>query len=150
IHKRTVFLVIPMFNEELNIEHAIDAAVASLEKYTAEYEMIIVDDASTDTGPSIVSRRAAVNPRIRLIRHTQNRKLGGSLRTGFAAARMELVLYMDADLPFDPDVLNRAVRAMYLTGADVVSGYRLDREIARLLRTNYSYLSTALNCALFG
>jgi glycosyltransferase involved in cell wall biosynthesis len=150
MHKPTVSLVIPMFNEELNIEHAIDAAVASLEKYAAEYEMIIVDDASTDAGPSIVSRRAAVNPRIRLIRHTQNRKLGGSLRTGFAAARMELVLYMDADLPFDPDVLNRAIRAMYLTGADMVSGYRLDRKIEGLRRTIYSYLYNALIGVLFG
>src|SRR5258707_14100004 len=72
MHKPTVSLVIPMFNEELNIEHAIDAAVASLEKYTAEYEIIIVDDASTDACPSIVSRRAAVNPRIRMIHHEQN------------------------------------------------------------------------------
>jgi glycosyltransferase involved in cell wall biosynthesis len=150
MHKPTVSLVIPMFNEELNIEHAIEAAVASLEKYTAEYEMILVDDASTDTGPSIVSRLAAVNPRIRLMRHETNHKLGGSLRTGFAAARMELVLYMDADLPFDPDVINRAIRAMYLTGADVVSGYRLDRKIEGLRRTIYSYLYNALIGVLFG
>jgi glycosyltransferase involved in cell wall biosynthesis len=150
MHKPTVSLVIPMFNEELNIEHAIEAAVASLEKYTAEYEMIIVDDASTDAGPSIVSRRAAVNPRIRLLTHETNRKLGGSLRTGFAAARMELVLYMDADLPFDPDVLNRAIRAMYLTGADVVSGYRLDRKMEGVRRTIYSYLYNALIGVLFG
>lgn len=150
MHKPTVSLVIPMFNEELNIEHAIDAAVASLEKYTAEYEIIIVDDASTDASPSIVSRRAAVNPRIRLIHHEQNRKLGGSLKSGFAAATMELVLYMDADLPFDPDVINRAVRAMYLTGADVISGYRLDRKIEGWRRAVYSYVYNALIGVLFG
>src|SRR5260221_10642496 len=57
---------------------------------------------------------------------------------------------MDADLPFDPDVLNRAVRAMYLTGADVVSGYRLDRKIEGLRRTIYSYCYNALIGVLFG
>ncbi len=150
MHKPTVSLVIPMFNEELNIEHAIDAAVASLEKYTAEYEILIVDDASTDNSPSLVARRAAANPRIRVIRHETNRKLGGSLKSGFAAASMELVLYMDADLPFDPDVINRAVRAMYLTGADVIAGYRHDRTMEGLRRTIYSYLYNALIGILFG
>src|SRR5260370_36305047 len=57
---------------------------------------------------------------------------------------------MDADLPFDPDVINRAVRAMYLTGADLVSGYRLDRKIEGLRRTLYSYLYNALIGVLFG
>jgi glycosyltransferase involved in cell wall biosynthesis len=150
MHKPTVSLVIPMFNEELNIDHAIASAVASLEKYTAEYEVIIVDDASTDGSPRIVSRLAALNPRIRMIHHERNRKLGGSLRTGFGAATMELVLYMDADLPFDPDVINRAIRAMYLTGADVISGYRLDRKIEGLRRAIYSYLYNALIGVLFG
>jgi glycosyltransferase involved in cell wall biosynthesis len=150
MHKPTVSLVIPMFNEELNIEHAIDAAVASLEKYTAEYEILIVDDASTDSSPSIVARRAAANPRIRVIHHERNRKLGGSLKSGFAAAAMELVLYMDADLPFDPDVINRAIRAMYLTGADVIAGYRHDRTMEGLRRTIYSYLYNALIGVLFG
>lgn len=150
MHKPTVSLVIPMYNEELNIEHAIDSAVASLEKYAAEYEILIVDDASTDSCASIVMRRAAVNPRIKLLRHQVNRKLGGSLKTGFAAATMEVVLYMDADLPFDPDVINRAVRAMYLTGADVIAGYRLDRTIEGLKRTIYSYVYNAVIGVLFG
>src|SRR5258708_40064406 len=105
MHKPTVSLVIPMFNEELNIEHAIDAGVASLEKYTAEYEMIIVDDASMDAGPSIVSRRAAVNPRIRLLSHGTNRKLGGSPRIGLAAVRKELGSCIEADPPPCSDLL---------------------------------------------
>jgi glycosyltransferase involved in cell wall biosynthesis len=150
MHKPTVSLVIPMYNEELNIDHAIDAAVAALEKYTAEYEIVIVDDASTDSSPSIVNRRAIANPRIRMIHHEQNRKLGGSLKSGFSAATKELVLYMDADLPFDPDVINRAIRAMYLTGADVIAGYRLDRTMEGLRRTIYSYLYNALIGVLFG
>jgi glycosyltransferase involved in cell wall biosynthesis len=139
-----------MFNEELNIEHAVNAAVEACTKYTDDYEIIIVDDASTDRSPFLVARRAAENRRIRMIRHERNRKLGGSLKTGFAAATKDLVLYMDADLPFDPDSLGRAMRAMAVTGADLIAGYRLDRTIEGVKRTLYSYIYNGLIGVLFG
>jgi glycosyltransferase involved in cell wall biosynthesis len=148
--KPSVSLVIPMFNEELNIEHAIAAAVEALTKYTDDYEIIIVDDASSDDSPAMVARAAEENPRIRVIRHEQNRKLGGSLKSGFAAATKDLVLYMDADLPFDPDVLGKAMRAMQVTGADFIAGYRLDRTMEGLKRTVYSYVYNSLIGVLFG
>src|SRR5947209_5479754 len=139
-----------MFNEELNIEQAIHAAVESLETYSGDYEIIIVDDASTDSSPQLVAARVAANPRIRMIRHEKNRKLGGALKSGFAAATKDLVLYMDADLPFDPDVLGRAIRAMQVTGADLIAGYRLDRTIEGPKRALYSYVYNALIGVLFG
>src|ERR1051325_1240306 len=150
MRRSSVSFVIPMFNEELNIEHAIDAAVEALEKYSGDYEIVIVDDASTDSSPRMVAARAAANPRIRMVRHERNRKLGGSLKTGFAAATKDLVLYMDADLPFDSDVLGRAMRAMEVTGADVIAGYRHDRTIEGFKRTVYSYFYNALIGLLFG
>jgi glycosyltransferase involved in cell wall biosynthesis len=150
MRKPSVSLVIPMYNEELNIEHAIAAGVEALARYTDDYEMIIVDDASTDESPRLVARAAAENPRIRVLRNPTNRKLGGSLKNGFAAATKDLVFYMDADLPFDPDVLGRAIRAMEVTGADVVAGYRLDRTIEGFRRTVYSYVYNALIGMLFG
>jgi len=139
-----------MFNDELNIEHAVTAAVEACTKYADDYEIIIVDDASTDRSPFLVACRAAENPRIRMIRHDHNRKLGGSLKTGFAAATKDLVLYMDADLPFDPDALGRAMRAMAVTGADLIAGYRLDRTLEGPKRTLYSYLYNGLIGVLFG
>jgi len=143
-------MVIPMFNEELNIEHAVNAAVEALAQYAGDYEVLIVDDASTDSSPALVAARAAENPRIRMIRHQKNRKLGGSLKSGFAAATMDLVLYMDADLPFDPDILGRAIRALQVTGADLIAGYRHDRTIEGLRRTIYSYVYNSLIGVLFG
>jgi glycosyltransferase involved in cell wall biosynthesis len=150
VRKPTVSLVIPMFNEELNIEHAITAAVEALQKYSDDYEVIIVDDASTDGSPQFVARMTTENPRIRTIRHDKNRKLGGALKSGYTAASKDLVLYMDADLPFDPDVLGRAIRAMDVTGADLIAGYRLDRTIEGLRRTIYSYVYNAIIGVLFG
>jgi glycosyltransferase involved in cell wall biosynthesis len=143
-------LVIPMWNEEESIEHAIACAVSALELYGGEYEVIVVDDASTDRSPEIVDRLAADNPRIRRLHHAFNRKLGGALKTGFAAAAKELVLYMDADLPFDPNVIGPAIRAMEVTRADVIAGYRLDRTAEGLRRTVYSYLYNSLVGLLFG
>ena len=152
----TVTIVIPMFNEQENIEHAIACAGEALERHTGGYEIVVVDDASTDASAAIVERLAAANGRfgargsIRLLRHEHNRRLGGTLRTGFAAARMDQVLYMDADLPFDPDILGRAMAALHVTRADVIAGYRLDRTAEGLLRTVYSYVYNTLIGVLFG
>ncbi len=146
----TVSLVIPMFNEEENIEHAVACAVEALERHSGGYEVVIVDDASTDRSAEIVARLAAENPAIRLLRHEVNQKLGATLKTGFAAARMDVVLYMDADLPFDPEIVGRALQAMRVTRADVIAGYRLDRTTEGFRRTVYSYLYNSLIGVLFG
>jgi len=148
--KPTVSLVIPMYNEELNIEHAVAAARESLEKHAGGYEIIIVDDASTDSSPQIVARIAAEDPHVRVLRHETNRKLGGTLRTGFGAATKDLVFYMDADIPFDPDVLGRAIRAMELTGADMIAAYRHDRTMEGFKRGVYTLVYNWLIGVLFG
>lgn len=150
LDRPTVSLVVPMFNERENIAHALACATESLARYARDWEVIVVDDASTDDSAAIVERLAAAEPRIRLLRQARNQKLGGTLRTGFAACTQELVLYMDADLPFDPDVLGRAIRALAVTRADVVAGYRLDRTTEGLLRTIYSYCYNTLIGLLFG
>src|ERR687896_1780375 len=136
----SVSLVIPMFNEEENIAHALACATAALERHSGDYEIIVVDDASTDRSAEIVAREATVNPRLRVVRHEVNRKLGASVKTGFAAARKDLVLYMDADLPFDPEAIGPAIQAMKVTRADLIAGYRLDRTTEGFRRTVYSYL----------
>jgi glycosyltransferase involved in cell wall biosynthesis len=148
--ERSVSLVIPMYNEELNIERAVEASIESLQKYARDYEIIIVDDASTDASARIASRLASENPRIRLLQHERNQKLGATLRTGFAAATKELVFYMDADIPFDPDVLNRAMRCMDLTDADMVAAYRHDRTMEGFKRGLYTLVYNWLIGVLFG
>lgn len=146
----SVSLVIPMFNEEENIEHAIDCAAAALEGCAQDWEIVVVNDASTDRCPKIVERLAAADPRIRLLHHPVNRKLGATLKTGYAAARKDLVVYMDADLPFDPQVIGKAIQALKVTRADLIAGYRLDRTTEGFRRTVYSYLYNSLIGILFG
>lgn len=144
----SVSLVIPMYNEEESIGHAIACAAEALEPF--DYEVIIVDDASTDGSAEIVRAEMAANPRLRLLQHEVNRKLGGALKTGYGAAVKELVVYMDADLPFDPQVIGRAIRALHVTRADMIAGYRLDRTTEGFRRTVYSYLYNTLIGLLFG
>jgi glycosyltransferase involved in cell wall biosynthesis len=146
----SVSIVIPMFNEEENIEHAIACAAEALRRHASDFEILVIDDGSSDGSAALVTSIVARNSQVRLLRHERNRRLGATLRTGFAAARMDLALYMDADLPFDPDVLGRAIRALEVTRADVIAGYRFDRTTEGWLRTAYSYLYNTLIGLLFG
>jgi glycosyltransferase involved in cell wall biosynthesis len=84
------------------------------------------------------------------VHHPKNRKLGGSLKTGFAAARGDLVLYTDADLPFDMDELQKACRLMRHYEADILSAYRFDRTGEGWVRVVYSTIYNVLVRVLFG
>lgn len=144
-----------MWNEQDYIERAIDAAREECEDLMssgdiADYEIIVVDDASTDNTPDIAARLAANDSRIVIVRHPENRKLGGSIKSGFEAATGDIVLYTDADLPFDMHDVHKAMRLLRYYDADVVSAYRFDRTGEGYVRTLYSFLYNAMVRILFG
>jgi glycosyltransferase involved in cell wall biosynthesis len=141
---RRVSLVVPMRNEERSVGALLDVAIPALERHVADWEIVLVDDGSTDGTVPLARARAAAEPRVRLVEHERNRGLGGAIRSGFAAATKEWVLYTDCDLPWDLDEIGRAFRAAEITGADFVSGYRHDRTGEGVLRTVYSYLYNGL------
>lgn len=147
---RAVSLVVPMLNEERSLPHLLDVALDTLPHHATDWEIVLVDDASTDDTAAVAAGRAASEPRIRVVRHEVNRGLGGALRSGFAAASKEWVLYSDCDLPWDLDETGRLFRAADLTGAGVVSGYRHDRTGEGVLRTAYSFLYNGLVHVVFG
>jgi glycosyltransferase involved in cell wall biosynthesis len=145
----------PMWNEEAYIERALAFGKRACEQLVAsgdvgDYELIVVDDASTDATGAIADRMAAEDPRVRVVHHPHNRKLGGAMKTGFATATGDLVLYTDADLPFDMAELPRAVRLMREYDVDIVSAYRFDRTGEGSLRAVYTFVYNALIKALFG
>ena len=145
----------PMWNEQDYIERAMRFGKRACEDLVesgdiADYELIIIDDKSTDRTPQIADELAAADPHIRVIHHERNRKLGGSMKTGFAAATGDLVLYTDADLPFDMEELPRAVRLLRDYEVDIISAYRFDRTGEGSLRAVYTFVYNGLIKALFG
>ncbi len=149
----TVFF--PAWNEQDTIERAVKATFEAGDELVAEgeigsYDVLVIDDASTDDTPVITDRLAAEHPNVSVIHHETNRKLGGSLKTGFANATGELVLYTDADLPFDMAELAKAIRLLRIYDADIVSAYRFDRTGEGPRRLVYSYVYNQLIQVAFG
>lgn len=144
----------PMWNEEEYVERAIVAGRRAGDRLVAsgdigDYELIIVDDASTDRTPELADSLAEHDPRIVVVHHARNRKLGGAMKTGFATATGDLILYTDADLPFDMSELPRAVRLMREYDADIVSAYRFDRTGEGYLRSIYTFVYNLLIRTMF-
>ncbi|MEY2448118.1 MAG: hypothetical protein QOH79_1594 [Acidimicrobiaceae bacterium] len=151
----TLTLMFPMWNEEEMIHRTVGAAretgqdlVASGD--IADYEILLVDDASTDATAKIADELAAADTRVRVVHHAENRKLGGSVRTGLNEASGDLVLYTDADMPFDLADLGKALRLMRVYDADIVSAYRFDRTGEGALRAVYSYVYNSLVKLILG
>jgi glycosyltransferase involved in cell wall biosynthesis len=97
-----------------------------LERLTDEYEVLIVDDGSTDGSARVADALAAADPHVRVVHHPRNLGYGTALRTGFASVSKDVVFYTDCDAPVDLSELERAL-ALMLPGVDLVVGYRTDR-----------------------
>jgi glycosyltransferase involved in cell wall biosynthesis len=145
----SISVVFPMYNEEAYIHRAVSAARAILREITPDHEIVIVDDGSTDETGALADALARADPCIKVVHNPRNLTLGGTLRVGFAVASKDLVLYTDADLPFDFQELPRAVRLLEFQEADVLSAYRFDRTLEGPLRTIYTSFYTLLIRTLF-
>jgi len=143
-------VVFPMRNEEAYVERAVTAALEGAAAASDDVEIVVVDDASTDRTPELLEALAARDSRVRVLHHPRRRGLGGTLRTGYAAATKQLVLYSDADLPFDFQQVPRAVRLLAYQEADVLAAYRFDRTSEGALRTFYTLAYSALVRVVFG
>lgn len=120
-----VSLVLPAFNERENLEAVVRRAAEVLPSLTESFEIVIVDDGSRDGTGELADRLAEEYPMVRVVHHKVNRGYGAALRSGFAAARGDFVLFMDADQQFDPADL--AHLAPFVPHADIVAGYRVQR-----------------------
>ncbi|MFN4259158.1 MAG: glycosyltransferase family 2 protein [Gemmataceae bacterium] len=137
---RSLSLVIPAYNEQATIATAIAEAEAVFQPFVSQYEILVIDDGSTDGTAQVVE--SVIRPRspVRLIRHGGNRGYGAALRTGFEAARMACVAFTDADCQFDLADLRPmlALTERY----PIVVGYRVGRRDPWLRR----FLSAGYNC----
>lgn len=89
-------VLLPVYNEERELEQCLQMVLAS----SAPFEIIVVDDCSTDDTPQILARQT--DPRLRVIRHEQNRGKGSGIQTALEHARGDVVIIQDADTEYDP------------------------------------------------
>jgi glycosyltransferase involved in cell wall biosynthesis len=121
----SISVVLPAYNEVENIEHTIDSSALYLAGRSIDYEIIVVNDGSTDGTDRLVEELARQNPRIRLINHPQNLGYGSALRSGFERASLDYIFLMDSDGQFDISDLDRFLP--HINEFNAIIGYREKR-----------------------
>ena len=116
----------PAYNDCGTIASLVITAVQSASKLTPNYEVIVVDDGSSDSTAQILSELARVYPRLKIVTHPVNRGYGGALRTGFASASKDVIFYTDGDAQYDPSEIE-LLWPMMTAGVDLVNGYKISR-----------------------
>ena len=120
-------LFFPCHNEAENLDALVAEALSALPTLAERYEVILVDDGSTDATPAVAARLEAAHPNVvRVIRHDINRGYGGALRSGFGGARYEWIAFTDGDQQFR--VADLAALISAVPNSDTVAlGYRIKR-----------------------
>ena len=116
----------PALNDSGTIASMVIRAVRAASELTPDYEVIVVNDGSTDATAEIAEELARTYPRVRVVHHTTNRGYGGALQTGFRSSTKDLIFYTDGDAQYDPAEL-ATLWARMTPDADLVNGYKLDR-----------------------
>lgn len=127
-HKQisSISAVFPAYNDGGSIASMVAAAEIALRAVTRDYEIVVVNDGSSDYTAAILEEISTRYPKLRVITHPSNQGYGAALRTGFSAAVKDWVFYTDGDSQYNPLELVDLVDALH-EGVDVVNGYKLSR-----------------------
>ena len=143
----SISVFFPCYNEQDNITRVVEQALTVLEKLNVDFEVIIVDDGSSDSTGQIADGCADRNGRVKVVHHPTNLGYGAALQSGFKAATKELVFYTDGDGQFDINEMPPLLPLM--EQYDIVSCYRLNRQ-DNIIRKINGWCWTKLVCLLFG
>ena len=136
-------IVVPVYNEEESVNPLYERITAALSQTAYSYEMILVDDGSSDRSFMLLTAIAAEDSRVRVIRFRRNFGQTAAMAAGFDAARGRIVVPMDGDLQNDPADIPRLL-AKIDEGYDVVSGWRKDRQDTFINRKLPSIIANGL------
>lgn len=122
-------LVIPCYNEQENVPMLLSRVEASMNQIGRPYEVILVDDGSSDQTPQMLADAQKTSPWLRVLRMQKNAGQSAAFEAGFAAARGRYIATIDADLQNDPEEVPRLVKLLEETpDADMINGWRKDRQ----------------------
>ena len=136
-------VVIPIRNEEPNLPELYREFTEALTAFGRPYELVLVDDGSTDRSFAVLAELQAKDPRVRVIRFRRNFGQTAAFAAGFKYARGALIVTADGDLQNDPSDIPRMVE-MIASGADIVCGWRKDRKDTLFTRRIPSKLANHL------
>jgi glycosyltransferase involved in cell wall biosynthesis len=123
---KSISVFFPAYNDAGTIPTMIIRALQTLPEVSDDYEVIVINDGSTDDTGRVLDEMARLYPSVRVIHHTQPSGYGGVLRAGFAAAQKEWIFYTDGDAQYDSRELALLARAAE-DGVDVAQGYKIKR-----------------------
>lgn len=135
-----ISVIIPAFNEEGNIPELCRLFDEMVKKADENYELVLVDDGSTDKTFEKIREAAQKYNYIRFARHNLNRGLTEGLRTGFSIASGDYYVFYPADLQYLPEDIPALVKPLF-EGADLVAGWKQGRYKKRFVSSVYNYLS---------
>ena len=142
----SISVFFPCYNEQENVGRTVEKALAVLDKLKADFEVIIIDDGSTDGTGRIADEIASRNNKVKVVHHRTNLGYGAALQSGFKAATKELVFYTDGDGQFDINEMPPLLPL--IEHCDIVSCYRLNRQDSIIRKIN-GWCWTKLVCLLF-
>src|SRR6476660_1866669 len=116
----------PAYNDSGTIASMVIRAVKAASELTPDYEVIVVNDGSSDATAEVADELARTYPHVRVIHHPKNRGYGGALQTGIRSATKERICYTDGDAQYDPAEL-ALLWAQLTPDADLVNGYKISR-----------------------
>lgn len=126
--RNSLSIILPAFNEAYNIVPATRDILEYCRRAGLDHEVIIVNDGSRDATGPLADEVAAESPFVRVIHHAFNEGYGRALRNGFSAAKHDLLFFTDSDRQFQIEDLDKLLALMDESDADIVIGYRLDRQ----------------------
>ena len=146
---KTLSVVIPVFNEQDNVDIVCSKVIAVMDQLGYAWELIFIDDGSTDASYERLLHLAVNRPNIKVIRFVRNFGQTAALAAGIDYARGEIIIPMDADMQNDPRDIEKLLDKLD-EGYDVVSGWRKDRKDELVTRLIPSWLANLLISAISG
>ena len=138
-------LVIPAYNEQEVIPTLLQRVSATLATINKPFEVVIIDDGSTDTTPQLLADGMKQFPWLRVLRMAKNGGQSAAFDAGFKMARGQVIATIDADLQNDPEEIPRLLPM--LDGYDMITGWRKDRHDTRFRRFQTKTANRIRNCS---